>query len=195
MGKYIASLLLLGFFFCCFTANAQVKRLALGAKVGYNISQVNLDNINSVNGPAFGITTEYWLNPYSSISLDVIHSAEGYEVPTAVVDYSYLQIPILYNTIFGNRTSVFQPKLNLGLSPGFLLKAEINGVDFKEQNNATVLNLVGGVGSIINISERIGIHVEVRAFVGLTSPELNNSGADPVKNRTLQIAMAGVYGL
>ena len=172
-----------------------MRRLALGAKAGYNISQVNIDRVSSVTGIAAGVTLEYWINAYSSLSIDLLHSQEGYEVPTAVIDYSYLQIPILYNTIFGNGANLFQPKLNLGFSPGFLLKAEINGVDFKDQNNSGVVNLVGGVGSIINVSERIGIHLEIRGFLGLSSPDLNSSTSAPVKNRTLQFGIGAVYGL
>ena len=73
----------------------------------------------TVKGLALGLTAEYWLNSYSALSLDVLHSQEGYEVATATIDFSYLQLPLLFNTAFGTGNDLFQPKLSLGLSPGY----------------------------------------------------------------------------
>lgn len=194
MKQYITGFSLLILLIAGSSANAQVRRLAVGVKGGYNFSWVNLSNAEAVKGLAFGITSEYWLNSYSAISVDILYSEEGYEVPTTVIDYTYFQVPILYNTILGSATNLFRPKLGLGFSPGFLSKAEINGVDFKDQNSSTVLNLVGGVGSIVNLSSGVGLVVEARAYVGLTSPELN-SNPDPIKNRTFQVNLGVVFGL
>ncbi|MBK8505378.1 MAG: outer membrane beta-barrel protein [Saprospiraceae bacterium] len=174
----------------------QIKgRLAIGPKAGYNFSKVNLDNATTVEGLALGLTAEYWLNSYSALSLDVLHSQEGYEVSTATVDFSYLQLPILYNTVFGSVNDLFQPKLGLGFSPGLLLKAEINGVDFKAQHKSAVLNLVGGLGSIVNLNKRFWLNTEIRGIAGITGNELNGTSSDPVKNRTLQVILSMVYVL
>lgn len=194
MKKILSGFLLLVFVGFGFAANAQVKRLAVGVKGGANFSRVNLDNAKAVNGSVFGITTEYWLNEYSALSLDVLYSEEGYKVPTTTIDYTYIQIPVMYNTFLGSGGEVIQPKFGLGFSPGFLIAAEANGVDFKEQNNSTILNFVGGVGTLLNVGDRFGIHLEARGYLGLTSPD-SNAGTDQIKNRTLQVNLGLVFGL
>lgn len=170
-------------------------RLALGPKIGYNFSRVNLDNSSVVNGLATGVGADFWLNAYSAFTAEILYSREGYEVPTTIIDYTYLQIPLLYNTVWGRTQDLFQPKLYLGFSPGFLLKAKINDVDFKDQNKNSVLNLIGGLGSIINLTDRIWMHVDARAYLGLTNIELNTMNQTLTKNRTFQISMGLAYGL
>lgn len=194
MKQYTIGFLMLIFVLTGLSSSAQVRRFAIGAKAGTNFSWVNLSNADAVNGLTASVTSEYWLNSYSALSVDLSFSQEGYEVPTTVIDYTYLQIPVIYNTILGSATNLFRPKLGLGFSPGFLIQAEINGVDFKDQNSSTVLNLVGGAGSIVNLSAGLGLILEARAFIGLTSPELNSS-PDPIRNRTFQINLGVIYGL
>ncbi|MCB0686470.1 MAG: PorT family protein [Saprospiraceae bacterium] len=194
MKRILSGVLLLVFVLCGVTVTAQVKRLAVGVKGGTNFSRVNLDNAKSVRGAVAGITSEYWLNEYSALSLDILYAEEGYQVPTTTVEYSYVQIPLMYHTFLGNGSDLIQPKFGLGFSPGFLLKAEANGVDFKDQNTATILNFVGGVGLVLHVGERLGIHLEARGFLGLTSPD-SNSNPDPIKNRTLQLNLGVAFGL
>ncbi len=170
-------------------------RPAIGPKIGYNFSRVNLDNSSVVNGFIVGVGADFWLNAYSAFTAEILYSREGYEVPTTIIDYTYLQMPLLYNTVWGRTQDLFQPKLYLGFSPGFLLKAKINDVDFKDQNKNSVLNLVGGLGSIINLSDRIWMHVDARAYLGLTNIELNTTNQTLTKNRTFQISMGLAYGL
>jgi hypothetical protein len=185
---------------CCsllpFLVHSQQKgRLALGPKVGYNLSRINLEDCDAVSGVTAGVSADFWLNRYSVLTLDFLYSEEGYEVPTAVIDYTYLQIPMMYQVVFGRSQDLLQPKLSLGFSPGFLLKARINGSDFTDQNRNEVFNVVGGAGAVINITQRIWFHADVRAYLGLSGIEINHSGPEPYKNRTLQASLGLIYGL
>ena len=188
--------LLIGLLTQVLILQAQSKgRLSLGPKLGYNLSNVNLTEAKVLTGLAWGLSTDYWLNGASTISIDIMKSEEGYKLPLATAEYSYLQIPVMYQTFFGIASELFQPKLELGFSPAFLLKAKVNGVDFKDQQSKAALNLVGGIGTLVNLSRRIYLDIDMRAFLGLTGIELRGTNPEPIKNRTLQLSLGLKYGI
>ncbi|NND31953.1 MAG: outer membrane beta-barrel protein [Saprospiraceae bacterium] len=177
-------------------SSAQSKgRLCIGPKLGYNLARVNLSQSSVLHDMAVGLSVDYWLNGVSTISLDIIKSDEGYKVPLATIEYSYLQIPVTYQTFFGLASELFQPKFYLGFSPGLLSKAEVNGVDFKDQHTKAALNLIGGFGTLINLTPRLYLDIDMRGFLGLTGIELQNSNPEPLKNRTMQFSAAIRYGI
>ena len=101
------------------------------------------------------------------------------------------KIPVLYNSFFGDLGESFRPKLYLGFAPGFLISAEANEVDVKNQNNPSTLDVVGGIGFNQRLANRIWLNADLRAFVGLNS--VSKSG--DLKNRTIQASLGVAYGL
>ncbi len=188
--------LVLIIFMFCGMANAQVPgRIMLGMRSGLNISNVNIQATNTVQGLVAGITSTYGVGEFSGITLEALYSREGYENSTSVVDYDYLQLPLYYNTFIGNSLVNFRPKIYLGVSPGFLLSAKINDVDFKDQNMSVVFNFLGGLGFNYRLADRLWLETDIRAFLGLSEIEINGTRTDPLKNRTLQLSLALSYGL
>ncbi len=190
--RFTTVIFLLG---CCSTLQAQFKdRLSLGPRAGINISNINQSQAKAIIGLNAGITATYSINQSSGITLDVLYSEEGYELPTTVVDYTYLQFPLMYNTFFGLLGQPFRPKIYAGLAPALLLSAKANQMDFKDQNEMWAINFVGGLGFNYRLVSRLWLNADARLLLGLTDIEVNPSSADPFRNKTFHLSLGIAYG-
>lgn len=184
----------LGAFFVLITtiSYSQIEnRFSIGPRVGANFSNVNSDATKSLTGLTAGITSTYSINESSGITVDLLYSAEGYKTGNLEVARDYLKIPVLYNSFLGKLGEAFRPKLYAGFAPGFLLEAQANNSDIKNQSNSTTLDLVGGLGFNQRLANRIWLNVDLRAFWGLNSIEKSGDK----KNRTIQASLGIAYGL
>jgi hypothetical protein len=195
--KIIRTIIFLCICTICFQHGySQLKgRLTVGPRVGVNFANVNLEEAQSVRGSIIGLSSNVLLGKFSVLTLEALYSKEGYELPTSLIDYRYLQIPLLYNTFFGLPGDPFRPKIYAGFSPGLLLRAEVNGVDFKDQHESVVLNLVGGLGFQYLLTQRLWIHLDARAVLGLTPIELSSIRAVDFRNKNFQLSLGVLYGI
>jgi outer membrane protein W len=173
-------------------ANAQIEnRLSIGPRAGANFSNINSDNSKNHTGLLAGITSTYSFNEKSGLTVDLLYSGEGYKSGNLDVALNYLKIPILYNMFFGQLGEAFRPKIYVGVAPGFLLSANANDNDIKDQYKSVVFDLVGGLGFNYRLADRIWLNVDLRAFLGLSA--VGESG--DAKNRTFQPSLGIAYGL
>ncbi|MCB0689557.1 MAG: porin family protein [Saprospiraceae bacterium] len=167
------------------------NRFSIGPRLGANFSNTNAEGTKNLTGLAAGITSTYSINERSGITVDLLYSGEGHKTGNLEVHRNYLKIPVLYNSFLGRLGESFRPKLYLGFAPGFLLNAEANNTDIKNQNNSTTLDLVGGLGFNQRLANRIWLNADLRAFWGLNA--IGKTG--DTKNRTIQASMGVAYGI
>jgi len=173
--------------------SAQLKnRLSIGPRAGVNFSTVDRENTEGATGLLLGLTSTYSLNESSGITIDALYSSEGFEENGRTTDLALLRIPVLYNVFFGQLGENLRPKIYLGGAPGFLLKAEENGVEVENEYSNLVLDLAAGAGFNYRLASRIWLNTDARLGLGLTSFKENN---DDYKNLTIQISLGVAYGL
>ncbi len=167
------------------------NRFSIGPRIGANFSNVNSDGTKNLTGLAAGITSTYSINEASGLTVDLLYSGEGYKSGNQDIALNYLKIPILYNVFFGKLGEAFRPKVYLGFAPGFLLSANSNDNDIKNQYKSSTVDLVGGLGFNHRVGNRIWLNADLRSFFGLSA--LGESG--DLKNRTLQASLGLAYGI
>jgi long-subunit fatty acid transport protein len=119
------------------------------------------DPISSIN---FGINGDYYFNDRWSLRSAILVQGMGSEYDRFTDNLTYLTIPLNANWHFG---STRKWNLNFGPSIGFLMSAEVNGLDFKEATNPTQIGFNIGIGYKIEISEKVGILIDYQSLSGL----------------------------
>ncbi len=193
-------MLTLGLFLISITLmQAQFReRFSIGPRAGVNFSNVsNLDGSKSLTGLVLGLTSTYSFNESSGLTIDLLYAQEGYKTPVAEVDQrlDYLQVPILFDLFFGTLGKPFRPKVYLGVVPGFLLGAKLDGNTVnKDIYNGFYFGLGGGLGFNYRVGSKIWLNVDLRAQMGLTDIRDNKVG-DQIALRTVQPSIGLAYGL
>ncbi|HOY14376.1 MAG TPA: porin family protein [Saprospiraceae bacterium] len=190
-------------FFAClitffgFGLNAQSNdNFSLGPKIGINFANVNSENTDINTGLVFGITSTYSLNEMSGIGVDLLYSQQGFKSGNSSVDLNYVKVPVLYKFFFNKLGDAFRPRLELGLSPGFLLTAKTNDVDVKPAYNSFDIGAMGGLGFNYRVGSRLWLNVDLRADLGLTNlSNTNVLGLNDLKNRTIGFNIGLAYGI
>lgn len=173
--------------------SAQLKnRFSIGPRAGVNFANVDRENTSGTTGLVLGLTTTYSLNESSGLTIDALYSSEGYEESGRTTNLALLRIPVLYNIFFGQLGENFRPKIYLGGAPGFLLKAEENGIEVENEYSNFVLDLAAGAGFNYRLASRVWFNTDARLGLGLTSFKENN---DDYKNLTIQLSLGIAYGL
>ena len=188
-------------------ANAQSKdkgTIEITPKIGYSSFSENNegDNTDSNSGVAFGATTDYYFNNRWSLRSGLIFNKMGGEYYMNGLGgiwedkLNYLSIPLNANWHFG---STRKWNLNFGLSPSFLLNAEVNdaaGNSIKITNNeikSFQLGLTFGIGYKIEVTKKFGILLDYQVFSGLTN--INNASSSNITNIGDSFNVGGVIEL
>lgn len=179
------------------TATAQIN-FSVGPRVGANFAKLTGDDIDNQANTRFvaGLTSTYSINVNSGVSVDVLYSGEGTETggSGSNLAMNYLRVPITYNYFFRDWEDNFRPKLYLGLAPGFLLSAEQNERDVKENFNSFDLAGVLGLGFNYRLSERgIWFNTDLRYVRGLT--DVTESEGTQRYNQHWQPSIGVSFGL
>ena len=171
----------------CMTTNAQNSRHSEGSitlQPMIGISSGNLrgeykgtngtikyDDDDYRTGLAIGAEAEYYTSTHwLSVSAGLMYQQQGWKeknVPTAKTDY--INIPILVNFYVAKGFA-----LKIGLQPGFLVNADQDGVDFKNQCNT--FNLAMPLG--LSYTFKNGITLDLRGAASLTNMNKNDANGD-----------------
>ncbi|CAN1492967.1 Outer membrane protein beta-barrel domain 2 [Flavobacteriaceae bacterium] len=186
-------------------ANAQSKEkgtIEITPKIGYSSFSENNenDNTDSNSGVAFGATADYYFNNRWSLRSGLVFNKMGaeYNYIGGVWEdkLNYLSIPLNANWHFG---STRKWNLNFGLSPSFLLNAEVNdpaGNSIKITDNnikSFQLGLTFGIGYKIEVTKKFGILIDYQGFAGLTN--INNASGSNIRNNGDGFNIGGVIEL
>jgi hypothetical protein len=177
-------------------ANAQIgDQTSIGPRIGVNFSNVsNVDGSESLTGLAIGLTSTYSISEATGLTVDLMYSGEGYTLDGNDLKLNYLQIPIFFDLFFGELGDKFRPKVNAGLTPGFLLSAKQNDNDVKASINGFNIAAAGGLGFNYKVGNRIWLNTDLRAFLGLSDIRQDVIG-DKVANNNIQLSIGLAYGL
>lgn len=196
-------------FFCITAANAfTMKKLSLlaaviligsavlaqtqakiGLKAGLNIANVSMDpeavDKGSRLGFHGGLVAHIHLSPQWGIQPEVLYSNQGFEDNTYNTEWklNYLNIPVMVQYMFDNGF-----RINAGPQVGFLLDgkiAESGQQDLDIKNDLKKVDASLGLG--LGYLTYSGFGVEGRYNLGLTN--INESGANDIKNRVFQISL------
>jgi hypothetical protein len=178
------------------TTNAQVgDQTSIGPRVGINFSNVsNVDDSETLTGLVLGLTSTYSISEVSGITVDLLYSQEGFELDGSEYRLNYLNLPVYYDLFFGELGEAFRPKVYVGLVPGFLINAKINGTEFDELYNSFNVSLSGGLGFNLRMGNKIWLNTDLRAYLGLTEIREESAG-DKVANSNVQLSLGLAYGL
>ena len=171
---------------------------SVGPRVGVNLANVsNLDDAETLTGLVLGLTSTYSFSQTSGITLDLLYSREGYELPGSnALKVDYLQIPIYFDVFLGQLGDAFRPKFYVGVAAGFLLKAESAGVDIKEDMTSAVFSFTGGLGFNYRITDKTWLNVDLRSFLGLSDIRKDNlQSGDKIAARNVQPSVGIAFGL
>ena len=181
-------------------ANAQIKEkgtVEITPKIGYSSFSENNEgeNTDSNSGVAFGATADYYFSNRWSLRSGLAFNKMGGEYPAEGVIWedklNYLSIPINANWHFG---STRKWNLNFGVSPSFLLNAEVNDIEISNDViKSFQLGLTFGIGYKIEITEKFGILLDYQLFSGLTN--INNASSSNITNIGDSFNIGGVIEL
>jgi len=124
-----------------------------------------------------GLLGDYYFNDRWSVrsGIELLNMGDsGFLFIQRGLELNYINIPIHANWHFG---STRKWNLNFGLTPGFLTKAEENGMDVSNVVESFQLGFAYGIGYKLEITENFGFLFDVQAFAGLTNYG-SNSGSD-----------------
>ncbi|MGB2144020.1 MAG: porin family protein [Flavobacteriaceae bacterium] len=165
-------LFLLGLFLTTITLNAQERdagTIEVAPNIGYSSSFLNgdeVDELDSRGALQFGVLGDYYFNDRWSLRSGLSYFSMGASIPGSELQLDYLNIPINGNWHFG---STRKWNLNFGVSPGFLLKGDVDGEDVKDYYKSFQLAISYGIGYKIEISENLSILIDSQNLFGVTN--------------------------
>ena len=122
---------------------------------------VKYENDEARTGLGIGAEAEYYTTtPWLSVSAAVLYQQQGWDMkssPTSKIDF--INIPVLANFYVGKGFA-----LKIGLQPGFLVKAEEDGVSVKDDYNTFNLSLPVG----LSYEFKNGITLDLRGAAAIT---------------------------
>jgi len=121
----------------------------------------------------FGAIGDYYFSDRWSIRSGLAYNSMGASLLGTDLKLDYLNIPLNANWHFGGTRKW---NLNFGLTPGFLMKAEIEGEDMKDFVESFQLALSYGIGYKIEITDAFSILVDYQGLYGMTN--INSEGGD-----------------
>lgn len=169
----------------CLTANAQKARHdagsftlqpMIGLSTGYlrgemesNGVTVKIENNEARVGLAVGAEAEYYTSTnWFTLSAGAMYMQQGWGWKNSSSEkLDYINIPVLANFYVAKGFA-----LKVGLQPGFLVNAKVDGVNVKDAYNTFNLSLPIG----LSYEFKNGITLDLRGAAGLTNI-LKNSGS------------------
>ena len=103
----------------------------------------------------------------------------------------YVNIPLNANWQFG---ATRKWNLNFGLTPGFLVKADAEGIDVKEMFTTFQLGFSYGIGYKLEISQNFSLLIDYQGVVGLTNI-VDESDVSSTTNTGSSINLGAVFVL
>ncbi|WP_299683696.1 porin family protein [uncultured Dokdonia sp.] len=137
--------------------------------IGYSSAFFNGDEVeglDSRNTVAFGVIGNYFFNDRWSLRSGLEYAPLGSAFGNSELKLDYLNIPINANWHFG---STRKWHLNFGLTPGFLLSADADGVDVKDGVESFQLGVSYGIGYRIEVSDNFSVLIDGQGFFGVTN--------------------------
>lgn len=144
--------------------------------IGYSSSNIAGDYTEDFDARSafnFGAIGDYYFSERWSFRSGLAYNSMGASFYGADFKLDYLNIPLNANWHFGGTRKW---NLNFGLTPGFLMNAEVEGEDFKDYIESFQLALSFGIGYKIEISDAFSILVDYQALAGMTN--INSEGSD-----------------
>jgi long-subunit fatty acid transport protein len=172
-------LFFVGLMFTSATFFAQIREtgtIELIPFIGYSSSNLAGDYAEDFNERGafnFGAIGDYYFNDRWSFRSGLNFNSMGASFLGADLKLDYLNIPLNANWHFGGTRKW---NLNFGLTPGFLLNAEVEGEDVKDMVESFQLSLSYGIGYKIEITDTFSILVDYQGLYGMTN--INSEGGD-----------------
>ncbi|MCS4238371.1 hypothetical protein M2306_001516 [Myroides gitamensis] len=162
-------------------ALAQTPDIKLGAKAGLNISNLSgADNTKSKTGFHVGALAEIFLNEKFAIQPEILYSSQGAKAKGSdgsKYDLDYINVPIMAKYYVMDGLSV-----QAGPQVGFVVKAEVGGIDAKDDVNTVDFGLNLGAGYELPL----GLFFDARYDLGLN--KVNKEGKS-TKNGVFQLSV------
>ena len=153
--------------------------VGVGIKAGVNFANLSgPDDINTSSITSFHGGGYINLNFSEKIGLtpEVLWTAFGSEIDNAKLVTNYISIPLMLRW-----KPVSLISLEAGPQFNFLVSADFDGTDFKDQLKSNEFGL--GLGAGLHFP--LGLNVGARYILGFT--DINEVGTDEIKNRTFQL--------
>lgn len=150
----------------------------------------NAESSNSRNSASFGVKGDYFFNDSWSLRSGISYDSMGAKDAFDEAELTYINIPLNANWHFG---STRKWNLNFGVTPGFLSKAEFNGMDIKEFQQSFQLGVSYGIGYKLEITDNFSVLFDAQGLVGVTS--INESDEVTTLNAGSGFGVGGVLKL
>ena len=137
--------------------------------IGYSSYFLNgdeLDNMDSRGDFHFGVVGDYFFNDRWSLRSGFTYESMGASFFNEDLVLNYISIPVNANWHFGGTRKW---NLNFGVSPGFLLNADVSGEDVKDYMESFQLAISYGIGYKIEVSETFSILIDTQNQLGITN--------------------------
>ena len=174
MNKNLFGILIFTFIsYSLFSQEREKGTFEITPKIGYISSFLNGDNVDEFESRGairFAVNVDYYFNDRWSLRSGINYDSMGFKIFGNETPLDYINIPVNANWHFG---STRKWNLNFGITPGFLIKAEEEGVDLLNQNEDIVetfqLAVSYGIGYRLEITEKFGLLFDFQGIVGVTN--------------------------
>lgn len=190
-------------FFCCLLlllgSVGVAQERAMGAieiipnigATGSNIYGEDVEDTDNRYGFQGGVLVEYYLNSRWSLRSGLSYFNMGAQDDYIELKLDYVNIPLNANWHFG---STRKWNLNFGFTPGFLVKADSEGIDVKEMFQSFQLGFSYGIGYKLEISQNFCLLIDYQGVVGLTNI-IDESDVSDAMNTGSSINLGAVFVL
>ena len=177
-------------------ASAQVN---LGVIGGLNLANINTDpdppsgvDLNSRTGFGVGGVLSFGLGETFALQLEPMYLQKGATAKEAgeedKLEAAYIEVPVMIKFPFGSGDT--KPYVMAGPTVGWLLSAEVDGEDIKDEVKSIDFGIAFGGGVSLPMGNNT-VFVEGRYSLGLT--DVNDDPTDDTKFKTKGIQiMAGI---
>ena len=184
-----------------FTTTAAAEGMMIGAKGGLNIAKAYGDDVPDDADWAYGFIGggffNYMFAEMFAVQPELLYAMKGWKVTAADetevdVKLNYIEIPVLLKVMIPTE-GMIDPSIFAGPSIGFLMTAEADDVDIKDNLKSTDFGLVVGAGIDYMLQEGKGaIMLDARYSLGLTTVDDTADEAD-VKNHGIAVMVGYGY--
>lgn len=183
------------------TASAQESSKYLGIKGGLNMFKLYGDDVEdakSLYSFAIGGFCACNFNEMFALQPEIYYSVKGTKEETIAGDIDlklgYIDIPILFKVKFPLEGKNWSPNLYAGPYFAFLLSADVEGFDVKDDMKSTDLGLVVGAGFDFMLSEGTrALNLDFRYSIGFT--KLDDAGDSEAFNNGFQFLLGYGFSL
>jgi len=139
-------------------------------QIGFFASFLNGDNVEDISARSsfnFGATVDYYFSNRWSLRSGLVYNSMGAKnTNSSELTLNYLNVPINVNWHFG---STRKWNLNFGVTPGFLIKADIDGIDAGDFHESFQLAISYGIGYKLEVSDNFSLLFDGQALLGVTN--------------------------